>query len=56
MIRILWHRLRGHTVRDLGWPMGQHRIWCYDCAVDLLPWSGCRCETCRTYMPSKKGT
>lgn len=29
----------GHSVRYLGTPCGQHRIWCYDCASDLLPWT-----------------
>lgn len=50
-LRILWHRLRRHTVRDLGYPLDQHRVWCYDCAIDLLPWTGCQCAGCRDYPP-----
>lgn len=38
MIRVWWHRLRRHHVRDLGYPLGRRRVWCYDCAEDLLPW------------------
>jgi hypothetical protein len=38
-VKVWWHRLRGHNVRDLGHPCGQRRIWCYDCVADLLPWT-----------------
>lgn len=37
---VAWHKLRRHNVRDLGHPLGQHRIWCYHCAADLIPWNG----------------
>lgn len=28
----------GHRMRYLGMSLGQHRVWCYTCSTDLLPW------------------